>query len=58
VEYKEVGTLIGDLEAGSLTAAAVPGMRGNVQCVWPEGAMDDTASPKGAGIPPRRGRTE
>ena len=37
VEFKESGTLIGDLNAGSLTVAAGSKMRGKVEFGWKEG---------------------
>jgi cytoskeletal protein CcmA (bactofilin family) len=44
VEFKESGTLIGDLKAGSLTVAAGSKMRGKVEFGWKEGEIED-ASP-------------
>ena len=49
VEFKESGTLIGDLKAGSLTVVAGSKMRGKVEFGWkegeiaPEGSADHTA---------------
>lgn len=42
VEFKESGTLIGDLKAGTLTVAAGSKMRGNVEFGWKEGETEDT----------------
>lgn len=42
VEFKESGTLIGDLTAGTLTVAAGSKMRGNVAFGWKEGETEDT----------------
>ncbi len=41
VEFKESGSLIGDLKAGSLTVAAGSKMRGNVEFGWKEGEIQD-----------------
>lgn len=41
VEFKESGTLIGDLKAGSLTVAAGSKMRGKVEFGWKEGEIED-----------------
>lgn len=41
VEFKESGTLIGDLKAGSLTVAAGSKMRGKVEFGWKEGELED-----------------
>ncbi len=41
VEFKETGSLIGDLKAGSLTVAAGSKMRGNVEFGWKEGEIQD-----------------
>ncbi len=41
VEFKESGTLIGDLTAGTLTVAAGSKMRGNVAFGWKEGEPED-----------------
>jgi len=41
VEFKESGTLIGDLTAGTLTVAAGSKMRGNVAFGWKEGEAED-----------------
>ena len=40
VEFKESGSLIGDLKAGSLTVAAGSKMRGNVEFGWKEGEVE------------------
>jgi len=48
VEFKESGTLIGDLKAGSLTVAAGSKMRGKVEFGWKEGEIED-APPSEAG---------
>jgi cytoskeletal protein CcmA (bactofilin family) len=40
VEFKESGTLIGDLKAGSLTVAAGSKMRGKVEFGWKEGEIE------------------
>lgn len=40
VEFKESGTLIGDLKAGSLTVAAGSKMRGKVEFGWKEGELE------------------
>ena len=40
VEFKETGSLIGDLKAGSLTVAAGSKMRGNVEFGWKEGEVE------------------
>lgn len=45
VEFKESGSLIGDLKAGSLTVSAGSKMRGNVEFGWKEGEIE--------GLPPR-----
>jgi len=42
VEFKESGTLIGDLTAGTLIVAAGSKMRGNVAFGWKEGETQDT----------------
>ena len=42
VEFKESGTLIGDLTAGTLTVAAGSKMRGNVAFGWKEGEAENT----------------
>lgn len=39
VEFRESGTLIGDLKAGSLTVAAGSKMRGKVEFGWKEGEI-------------------
>lgn len=41
VEFKESGTLIGDLKAGSLTVAAGSKMRGKVEFGWKEGELEE-----------------
>jgi cytoskeletal protein CcmA (bactofilin family) len=48
VEFKESGTLIGDLKAGSLTVAAGSKMRGRVEFGWKEGELES--------LPPAEGR--
>ncbi len=50
VEFKESGTLIGDLKAGSLTVAAGSKMRGKVEFGWKEGEIEalPPAEPKPA----------
>ena len=40
VEFKESGTLVGDLKAGSLTVAAGSKMRGKVEFGWKEGEIE------------------
>ena len=40
VEFKESGTLIGDLKAGSLSVAAGSKMRGKVEFGWKEGEIE------------------
>jgi cytoskeletal protein CcmA (bactofilin family) len=40
VEFKESGSLIGDLKAGSLTVSAGSKMRGNVEFGWKEGEIE------------------
>jgi len=42
VEFRESGTLIGDLKAGSLTVAAGSKMRGKVEFGWKEGELEDS----------------
>lgn len=54
VEFKESGTLIGDLKAGSLTVAAGSKMRGKVEFGWKEGELDAGAPPDAGGAPPAR----
>ena len=49
VEFKESGTLIGDLKAGSLTVAAGSKMRGKVEFGWKEGELE--AAPPSEGKP-------
>ena len=51
VEFKESGTLIGDLKAGSLTVAAGSKMRGKVEFGWKEGEIE-TTPPLEAGAGP------
>lgn len=53
VEFKESGTLMGDLKAGSLTVAAGSRMRGKVEFGWKEGEIED-ASPFESGPSPVR----
>jgi cytoskeletal protein CcmA (bactofilin family) len=43
IEFKESGTLIGDLKAGSLTVAAGSKMRGKVEFGWKEGELGPEA---------------
>ena len=40
VEFKESGTLVGDLKAGSLAVAARSKMRGKVEFGWKEGEIE------------------
>jgi cytoskeletal protein CcmA (bactofilin family) len=47
VEFKESGTLIGDLKAGSLTVAAGSKMRGKVEFGWKEGEIEDASPSEG-----------
>jgi cytoskeletal protein CcmA (bactofilin family) len=47
VEFKESGTLIGDLKAGSLTVAAGSKMRGKVEFGWKEGEGEPAAGAEG-----------
>lgn len=47
VEFKESGTLIGDLKAGSLTVAAGSKMRGKVEFGWKEGELESATPPEG-----------
>jgi cytoskeletal protein CcmA (bactofilin family) len=49
VEFKESGTLVGDLKAGSLTVAAGSKMRGKVEFGWKEGEIEDTAPHESGG---------
>jgi len=49
VEFKETGTLIGDLKAGSLAVAAGSKMRGKVEFGWKEGEIVDDAPPTEGG---------
>jgi cytoskeletal protein CcmA (bactofilin family) len=51
VEFKETGTLIGDLKAGSLAVAAGSKMRGKVEFGWKEGEVDDAPPSEGAAGP-------
>ena len=53
VEFKESGTLIGDLKAGSLTVAAGSKMRGKVEFGWKEGEIEAAAPPDVKGGGPR-----
>ena len=46
VEFKESGTLIGDLKAGSLTVAAGSKMRGKVEFGWKEGEVEALHPPE------------
>jgi cytoskeletal protein CcmA (bactofilin family) len=43
IEFRESGTLIGDLKAGSLTVAAGSKMRGKVEFGWKEGEIEAEA---------------
>jgi cytoskeletal protein CcmA (bactofilin family) len=54
VEFKESGTLVGDLKAGSLTVAAGSKMRGKVEFGWKEGEIEDAAPLDGGSLLPRR----
>lgn len=47
VEFKESGTLVGDLKAGSLTVAAGSKMRGKVEFGWKEGEIEPTPPSEG-----------
>ena len=47
VEFKESGTLIGDLKAGSLTVAAGSKMRGKVEFGWKEGELESSPPAEG-----------
>jgi len=47
VEFKESGTLIGDLKAGSLTVAAGSKMGGKVEFGWKEGEIEDAPPSEG-----------
>ena len=49
VEFKETGTLIGDLKAGSLAVAAGSKMRGKVEFGWKEGEIEDAPPMEGSG---------
>jgi len=40
IEFKESGTLVGDLKAGSLTVVAGSKMRGRVEFGWKDGELD------------------
>ncbi len=53
VEFKESGTLIGDLKAGSLTVAAGSRMRGKVEFGWKEGEIEEATSAEGGPVPLR-----
>ncbi len=53
VEFKESGTLVGDLKAGSLTVAAGSKMRGKVEFGWKEGEIEPMPPPEGKGGPGR-----
>jgi cytoskeletal protein CcmA (bactofilin family) len=48
VEFKETGTLIGDLKAGSLAVAAGSKMRGKVEFGWKEGEIEDAPPTEGS----------
>lgn len=50
VEFKETGTLIGDLKAGSLAVAAGSKMRGKVEFGWKEGEIEDAPPTEGGGL--------
>lgn len=52
VEFKETGTLIGDLKAGSLAVAAGSKMRGKVEFGWKEGEIVEDAPPMEGGARP------
>ncbi len=54
VEFKETGTLIGDLKAGSLAVAAGSKMRGKVEFGWKEGEFEDNPSAEGGALPHAR----
>jgi cytoskeletal protein CcmA (bactofilin family) len=47
VEFKESGTLVGDLKAGTLTVAAGSKMRGKVEFGWKEGELEAPPPPEG-----------
>lgn len=49
VEFKETGTLIGDLKAGSLAVAAGSKMRGKVEFGWKDGEIVDDTPPAEGG---------
>jgi len=49
VEFKETGTLIGDLKAGSLAVAAGSKMRGKVEFGWKEGEVVEDTPPMAGG---------
>jgi len=49
VEFKETGTLIGDLKAGSLAVAAGSKMRGKVEFGWKEGEIVEDTPPMEGG---------
>jgi hypothetical protein len=49
VEFKESGTLVGDLKAGSLIVAAGSRMRGKVEFGWKEGEIEDAPPMAGGG---------
>jgi cytoskeletal protein CcmA (bactofilin family) len=51
VEFKESGTLIGDLKAGSLTVAAGSKMRGKMEFGWKEGELESAVPPEGGAAP-------
>ena len=54
VEFKESGTLVGDLKAGSLIVAAGSRMRGKVEFGWKEGEIDELSPADGPGQSPHR----
>ncbi|RPI09350.1 MAG: polymer-forming cytoskeletal protein [Zetaproteobacteria bacterium] len=54
VEFKETGTLIGDLKAGSLAVAAGSKMRGKVEFGWKEGEIEDAPPAESGGQPATR----
>ncbi|HSB70463.1 MAG TPA: polymer-forming cytoskeletal protein [Candidatus Methylomirabilis sp.] len=53
VEFKESGSLVGDLKAGSLTVAAGSKMRGNVEFGWKEGEGESVPSRERGHLPNR-----
>ena len=46
VEFKESGTLVGDLKAGSLIVAAGSKMRGRAEFGWKEGEIEGSSVPE------------